>query len=172
VNSVVVSHMNSENSSGRLVESMMPYSHILTLTLVSLFAPHTISIESSGVIDDTFVRYTLVALIWTVSYTDGSSIAGPYSRMDLLLPNQIQLIWSAIALPISFYLLWVVWQYVRRKYPSRFRLKLLLVGLALLVVFLGFSLSLDAWYTIIVFPFPLLQLVGALFLYRKYFTPS
>ncbi|MHA2303331.1 MAG: hypothetical protein ACXACD_20500, partial [Candidatus Thorarchaeota archaeon] len=104
--------------------------------------------------------------------TDGSSIAGPYSRMDLLLPNQIQLIWSAIALPISFYLLWIVWQFVRRKYASRFRLKLLLVGLALFAVFLGFSYSLDAWYTILLFPFPLLQLVGALFLYGKYYIPT
>ncbi|MHA1951779.1 MAG: hypothetical protein ACW99G_16515 [Candidatus Thorarchaeota archaeon] len=169
---MVVSLMNTKSNSGRLVGFMMPLTHLLALALVFLFTPHTLSIESSGVIDDTFVRYTLVALIWTVSYTVGSSFVGPYSRMDLLLPNPIQLIWSAIALPLSFYLLRVVWQYVKGENPSRFRLKLLLVGLAMLVIFLGFSYSLDAWYVILLFPFPLLQLVGAFLLYRYYSGPS
>ena len=164
--------MNIDSSSRLLAGFMMPLSHILTLTLVFCLTPHTLSIESSSVIDDTFVRYTLVALIWTGSYMVGSSIAGSYSRMDILLPNQIQLIWSAIALPLSFYLLWIVWQFVRGKDPSRFKLKLILVGLALLVVFLGFSVSLDAWYTSIVFPFPLLQIVGIIFLYKYYFNSS
>jgi hypothetical protein len=142
--------------------------------MILLFAPHTLSIESGNYTDNSYVEFALVAFLWTLSYSYGSNLGGPFVRTQLSLPLPIQLVMGFLSLLASLYLFRSVGRFAIAHELKPFVRDVAIVSLVLLVVITGpFSyLLLDgATISSVTVPFPLLEILGSLVIYRTYRQP-
>ena len=131
---------------------------ILVVLLILLLAPHTLSIEFRSLVDNTRTSITLVAAVWTVIYSYGNRLSGPFSSLSLLLPTIVHVIWSALAIVLGVFLLWMV--YRRAWSEGKTLLGLLLAHLVIPFLYLGaFSCRFDSWAGMTAFPVPVLQIL-------------
>lgn len=90
-----------------------PQTIFILLVLVSLIIPHTLGIRHQSFYDNSHIRFTLVAALWTVIHESGSTIAGPYSYTLFPFPNDAALLWTALFIPLQLCTSYVVFQSVK-----------------------------------------------------------
>ncbi len=135
---------------------------LIVILILALF-PHTRSVERNyGILDGEYGRVTYVASLWTLSTERWSGIE---CETNLLPPNALQTIWTVFALSIGLALFWMVMRMPGYSSGRRFKTGVLIMTCAWPVFLLGFNWVSD-WYVFSVSPFPILQLVGSLFLLR------
>lgn len=134
---------------------------LFLLIVVILIVPHVLRIEQLYVTDNWYVKYDLIALLWILTYSYGSTIAGPFDTIGLSQPNAESLFWSALALPTGVFIFLAVRRLSRR--VSAKRLAWAVVACLLLwTFFLGcFTMMADGWWTQTMVPFPLQQISAA-----------
>ncbi len=131
---------------------------ILILVLIFLLAPHTLSIEFRSLVDNHQTSIILVATVWTISYSYGSYLSGPFSSLSLLMPTIVHTIWSAMAMTLGVFLLWMV---SCRAWGKGKTIRGVLLGTLIIPLFylVAFSYRLDGWAGMDAFPLPVLQIL-------------
>jgi hypothetical protein len=134
---------------------------LFLLILVILIVPHALRIEHLNAIDNWYQKYDLFAFLWMLTYSYGSTIAGPFYALGISLPGAEALFWSALALPASVFIFLVVRRFSRR--VSTNRLRWTVVAFLILWTFLlgGFTTMADGFWSWTVFPLPLQQISAA-----------
>ena len=134
---------------------------LFLLIVVILIVPHVLRIEQLNVTDNWYVKYDLIALLWILTYSYGSTIAGPFDTIGLSLPNVESLFWSALALPATVFIFLTVRRLSLRS--SAQKLGWAVVACLILWIFFlgGFTMMADGWWTQTMVPFPLQQISAA-----------
>jgi hypothetical protein len=154
--------------SGEPENTRLTNGRLVVLIAIFLLVPHTLYVEIASAVDNSYTSWMLIALVWVFSYTYGSNIAGPYSGVSLSLPDIWYLALSAGMILPSILLVWAVYQHSLGGNSTRIRLAIIIAVAVILILSAGiFSFALDAWYHTFAIPFPLLQLLGCLLVYRK-----
>ena len=130
--------------------------NILILLLIFLLAPHSLSVEFLSLVDNYRTSISLVAVVWTITYSYGSRLSGPFSRLVLLLPTIMQTALSAVSIISGLFVFWVFYCRTRENHRTR---TVLFAALIILLIYLAFSYRLDGWAGMDAFPFPILQLL-------------
>lgn len=84
---------------------------LILLFLVSLVIPHTLGITRQDFYDNSHIRFTLVAALWTLIHEFGSTIAGPYSYTLFPFPNEPALLWTALFTPLQLCTSYVIFRF-------------------------------------------------------------
>lgn len=143
---------------------------ILILLLIILLAPHTLSIEFKSLADNHQTSITLVATVWTIRYSYGSYLSGPFSSLSLLMPTIVHTIWSAMAMTLGVFLLWMVFC---RAWGKGKTICGVLLGTLIIPLFYlaAFSYRLDGWAGMDAFPLPVLQIL-TYFVAQRWYSRS
>lgn len=134
---------------------------LFLLIIVILIVPHTLRIEHLNGIDNWYFTYDLIALLWMLTHSYGSTIAGAFDTIALSLPDAVALFGSVLALPVTVFIFLIV-RRLSRRVPAKKLGWALVVCLVLWILFLGgFTGMADGWWTQTMVPFPLQQISAA-----------
>ncbi len=155
------------NESIRPENTGLTSSRLAILAAIFLLVPHTLYFKTSSAIDNSYTSWTLIASLWAFGYIYGSRFSGPFSGVFLSLPEDWQLILTTGVVLSGIFLVWTVYRYSLGGTNMRLKLRVALVALAIVIVSGALSFVADGWLHTYAIPFPLLQLLGSLLVYKK-----
>ena len=101
------------------------------LILVALFVPHSLGIAHLNFPDNSYIRYTVSAVLWAISYENGSTIAGPYSDTSFEFLSIATLLFGALFLLLFISIIITQWRFIKGTTTKRSILRI--IGLALII---------------------------------------
>ena len=144
------------------------------LILVALFVPHSLGISRLNQPDNSYIRYSVFAVFWKISYENGSTIAGPYSNTFFEFLSIPTLLFGALFLPLFITVIITQSRFI--KGTTTKKSILCVIGLALITqVFLYpifFSYRLDGWASADLYPLPIFYTLNVLSVVRQRVSES
>ena len=139
------------------------------LILVALLVPHSLGISRLNHPDDSYIRYTVSAVLWEMSHESGSTIAGPYSYTYFEFLYIPALLLGALFLPLYISVIITQWRFMKGTTTKRTILRV--IGLALFIqAFLQFAslgYRLDGWALLQTYPLPIFHTLNILSVIRQ-----
>ena len=144
------------------------------LILVSLFVPHSLGISHVNLPDNSYIRYSVYAVFWAISFENGSTIAGPYSSTFFEFLSVPTLLIGALFIPLFIAVIITQSRFIKGITTKRSILRV--IGLALMMQI--FPLSALFWYQVTglvyaqLFPIPIFLTLNVLSVVRQRETDS
>jgi len=139
------------------------------LILMALFVPHSLGISRLNQPDNSYIRYTVSAVLWAISHESGSTIAGPYNYTFIEFLSIPTLLLGALFLPLYIIVIITQWRFIKGTTTKKSILRV--IGFTLLIqVFLQFAFLwywLDGWASLQTYPLPIFHTLNALSVIRQ-----
>ena len=167
-NGIILTHSSTNSSRPRAI--------LILLVLVSLTIPHTLGIRRGS----SYIRFTLVAALWTLIHESGSTIAGPYSYTLFPFPNEQALLWTALFVPLQLCTSYVMFRFaggaIERETASRVVIAALIIQAFLSgALWSGYASGSDISRVYLfdtVIPLPIFHIVSVHIVHRSEWKPS
>ena len=132
---------------------------VYVLLLAVFLIPHSLEVYRVSHFDNTFTRFTLVSALWTLVHEYGSSIVGPYTTTNLILPNGLPLFWTVLFLPLHLYIVYMLSGFMKGTTTKKVMKRVIMFTLAIQIIVTGFfSYSLNGWAFGAAFPLPIIHI--------------
>lgn len=141
---------------------------LLLLIVAALLVPHTFEITNQNYMDATFTRYSVIMLLLTLFYEYGSTLAGPYSTLSIMLPTSAPLL-NILTLIVNISIIVILWGLIKGRVTKNVILYIITIVLCVqaFLVLVFFSIQLDAWASVLSIPLPIFPIISILIVLRN-----